>query len=338
MLLFLAADKAKWDDFEQAVRLELAWKSIVKDIEQRILNVDMAQADLAQKKWDSAIETVRGRILECYQWLLVPGQVKPIPGQKFPDIEWQEVRLQGQEPLAVRASKRLGKEELLMTSMAGTRLVHEINEVPLWRDDSVTVKQLIEDFTKYLYLPRVKNPQILIEAIQDGVNRITWRKDTFAYADSFDENGHRYRGLVVARRPSIQVNSTSLVVKSEAADAQLQKDAAAAPTTSSPTSHTPQLPPGNGCSTIVTTPTPAPANKLRRYYGTVRLEPTKMSKAAADIAQAVVQHLASLVDSDVTVTLEVQANLPGGAPESVVRTVSENARTLKFDSSNFEEF
>jgi len=63
-----------------------------------------------------------------------------------------------------------------------------------------------------------------------------------------------------------------------------------------------------------------------------------MAKDSSEIAQAIVQRLASLIDADVVVTLEVQANMPGGAPDAVVRTVSENARTLKFDSCNFEEF
>jgi len=88
--------------------------------------------------------------------------------------------------------------------------------------------------------------------------------------------------------------------------------------------------PGSGSSST-------PPKILRRFYGSVRLDPAKMAKESGEIAQAIAQHLASLVDSDVTVTLEVQANMPGGVPDSVVRTISENARTLKFDSSNFEE-
>jgi hypothetical protein len=172
-------------------------------------------------------------IPECFHWLLVPGQAKPISRKKFPSIEWQEIRLpQGQEQLAARASKRLIKDELLMVSMAGTRLLHEISAIPLWRGESVGVKQLIEDFAKYSYLLRIKNSQVLVDAIQDGINRITWRRDSFAYADSYDPASQRYIGLVVARRPSIQVNATSLVVNAEAAAAQLEKDAAAAPTTS----------------------------------------------------------------------------------------------------------
>ena len=40
--------------------------------------------------------------------------------------------------------------------------------------------------------------------------------------------------------------------------------------------------------------------------------------------------------TNVTVTLEIDAEMPDGAPEHVVRTVTENSRTLKFDSHGFE--
>ncbi len=36
------------------------------------------------------------------------------------------------------------------------------------------------------------------------------------------------------------------------------------------------------------------------------------------------------------VTLEIEAELPEGAPEQVVRIVTENSRTLKFTSQEFE--
>jgi hypothetical protein len=40
---------------------------------------------------------------------------------------------------------------------------------------------------------------------------------------------------------------------------------------------------------------------------------------------------------DVKLRLEVEADMPGGAPDNVVRTVNENAKVLKFDSFGFEE-
>ena len=38
-----------------------------------------------------------------------------------------------------------------------------------------------------------------------------------------------------------------------------------------------------------------------------------------------------------TVTLEIEAEIPSGVPDNVVRTVTENSRTLKFTSQGFEK-
>ncbi len=47
-------------------------------------------------------------------------------------------------------------------------------------------------------------------------------------------------------------------------------------------------------------------------------------------------HLVGLVGSRVTVTLDIDAEIPAGAPDNVVRTVTENSRTLKFTTQGFE--
>ena len=39
----------------------------------------------------------------------------------------------------------------------------------------------------------------------------------------------------------------------------------------------------------------------------------------------------------VKVTLEIEANIPDGAPEQVARTATENNRTPKFEVSGFDE-
>ena len=51
----------------------------------------------------------------------------------------------------------------------------------------------------------------------------------------------------------------------------------------------------------------------------------------------IVQHLKALLGSDVEITLEIHATVPEGIPDNVVRTISENAATLKFDQFGFEE-
>jgi hypothetical protein len=75
----------------------------------------------------------------------------------------------------------------------------------------------------------------------------------------------------------------------------------------------------------------------RRFYGTVELDAVRVGRDAGQIAEAVIQHLAGQVGASVKVTLEIEAELPEGAPENVVWTVSENARTLKLKSAGFED-
>jgi hypothetical protein len=122
----------------------------------------------------------------------------------------------------VRASKKLRNDELLITSFAGTRLRMELDKIPLWRGDHVPVRQLVEDIAKYLYLPRLAEPAVLLDAISSGVASMAWEQDGFAYADSYDESAGRYLGLkVIERLPLGEPFSPALVVKADVAKRQL---------------------------------------------------------------------------------------------------------------------
>lgn len=343
MLVFLAADKARLAELDQAVRLYLAWESI--KMEKESLDLTPFQVSQVEQKLNAAGEAVSKRIPETYCWLLTPCQKRPEPGQPFPAIEWTEDRLRGEGGLAERASKKLKDSELLITSMAGTRLRLEIDQVPLWRANHVGVKQLVDDFAKYLYLPRVKNAQVILDAIQDGISRTTWSLDTFAYADSYDAMADRYRGLAAGRRVSVQLDGHSVVVKPEAAVAQLEKEAAAASAgsggTTTATSATEAATGNSGQSGSTVSPSSGGAEPkkavLRRFHGTARIDATRLSRDVDQIASAVVQHLSGLLGAKVTVTLDIEAEIPSGVPDNVVRTVTENCRTLKFENSGFEE-
>jgi hypothetical protein len=331
MLLFLAADKTRFVDLDKAVRSYLAWKSIEDDKEP--LNLDTFQTNQVKDRLLKSDQAVKARIPETYVWLLVPGQKRPDPGQAFPAVEWQEFRLQGQEWLAERASKKLKNDGLLITSMAGTVLRFEIDRVPLWRGNHVGVKQLADDFAKYLYLPRVKNAQVILDAIQDGVGRFTWAQEAFAYADFYDAAADRYRGLEAGRRPTVQMTANSVVVKPEVATRQIE----AAATPAAPPPPPPVGADGKRPQPQPLPPPPPPKPALRRFHGSAKIDATRLSRDVDVIASSVVQHLAGLLDAKVTITVEIDAEIPSGAPDNVVRTVTENCRTLKFENSGFEE-
>src|SRR6185503_1050656 len=127
-LVFLAADKVRLQDLDEAVRRFLAWESILE--EKLTLNLDPHQARQAETQKSAADGAVTARLPEAYQWLLVPTQTSA----QGP-VEWQSIRLNGQDALAVRVSKKLKNDELLVTTFAATRLRMELDRVPLWRGD-----------------------------------------------------------------------------------------------------------------------------------------------------------------------------------------------------------
>jgi hypothetical protein len=263
--------------------------------------------------------------------LLVPMQENP----QAP-VMWQTVRLSGSDALAERASKKLKNDELLVVNFAASRLRMEMDRVPLWRGNDVRIRQLVEDFSRYLYLPRLQTTDVLLSAIRSGLALLTWEQDAFAYAENYDESAARYRGLRSSAQITVTRDDPGLLVRPEIARRQIDQETtppmlvggetgnttSPAPTPTEPTTH----PSG-----------PIQPPKAKRYHGTVILDSARVGRDAGKIADEVVTHLVGLVGSSVRVTLEIEAEIPGGTPDNVVRTVTENSRTLKFTSnSGFE--
>ncbi len=321
-LVFLAADRARLQDLYGALRKFIAWESILA--EKETLNLDPHQVRQAETQRQAADSAVTALLPESYQWLLVPEQVNPhVP------ITWSAIRLSSGDALAVRASKRLRSDELLLTSLGSTILRKHLDDIPLWRGDSVAVRQVVEDFGRYLYLPRIAGPEVLVQAIRDGVALLTWQSDTFAYAETHDDSAGRYRGLRGGQVVAVSTESPALLVKPDVARRQMDAETPAPPSGPGP-GPSPSPRPGP------TPSSPPPERSLRRFHGTVSLDPARVGRDASRIAEEVIAHLAGQVGADVTVTLEIEARLPNGATDQIVRTVTENSRTLKFTSHGFE--
>jgi len=349
-LVFLAPDRVRLQDLDEAVRRFLAWSSIVAD--RGALNLDEHQARQAEAQTTSAEATVEARLPETYVWLLVPTQAEPMG-----EVVWQAFRLQGSDAPAVRASRKLRTDELLLTGLAGTRLRMELDRVPLWRGDGgdhVEVRQLVEDFARYLYLPRLRDPDVLAGAVRDGVSLVTWETEGFAYADSFDEAAGRYRGLRAYTQIGLSGSDLrGLLVRPEAARRQLDAERAATVGAGAGEAGlgvgpagAPSVPWGIGEGSVLGavggasaapgaaagTAAPLP----RRFHGSAPVDPLRAGADAGRIAEEVIAHLAALPGARVRVSLEIEAEVPDGVPDSVQRVVTENSRTLRFSSHGFE--
>jgi len=134
-------------------------------------------------------------------------------------------------------------------------------------------------------------------------------------------------------------NPQGLLVKPDIAEKQIEAEKA-------PESH-PSPPGGNGDTGGDDIPGPVPGDflddpgsaseKPKRFYGTVTLDTTRVGRDAGRIAEEVIAHLSGLMGSEVAVTLEIEAKVPDGVSDQVVRIVTENSQTLRFTSHGFEK-
>ncbi|EKP95443.1 Swt1 family HEPN domain-containing protein [Thermaerobacter subterraneus] len=346
-LVFLAVDRSQLDGLDEAVRRYQAWDSILR--EREALNLDPHQTRTAERQRADADATVNLRLEEAFQWVLVPEQPDPQG-----EMEWVAVRLSGSGNLVERAGKKLVPDGHLYTQLGGNVLRLQLDKVPLWRGDHVEVRQLVEDFFRYLYLPRLRDPSVLVGAIENGVGMLTWLQDGFAYAESYDEAAGRYRGLRAGEGVSLDALApVGLLVRPAVAERQLKAELvgpagagdvagggpAGQPATAGAAGVTVAgvvVAPGGGQGPGAVPGTP-PQPVFRRFYGRATLNPMRVGGDAGKIAEEVIAHLAAPPGAEVRITLEIEASLPAGFSEPVIRTVRENCNTLKFEEHHFEE-
>ena len=342
-LVFLAADRARFQELDEALRRFLAWQAIVDDVEK--LNLDPHQAGQARAQRETADATVQARIPETYRWLLVPEQQSPQA-----EMSWKALGLATAGPLAARAAKRLLGEELLVADLGSTVLRLHLDKVPLWRGNHVRVRQLVEDFGQYLYLPRLTGGEVLARAVENGLGLMTWEQEAFAFADDFDEDGKRYAGLRFMEHVRVTAESRGLVVRAEAARAQIDVSEVPAgdgmDATAPPPHASPAVSAGRGGLAGRGSGTARPDRDVaadprrrvaRRFHATATLNPKRIGPKAGEIAEEVVSHLDALVGADVRVTLEIEVTVRDGVPERIEQIVTDNCASLRFDAHAFEE-
>lgn len=338
MLVFAAFDENAHEDLMNSAKSYLAWKSIVD--EKRQLNLDENQVKQATEQRDNALHSVDAQLARGYHWAIVPQQ-RPVQangkwtiGEETLDAVNTDGQLSSMGALAPRMAAALQSKGQLVGAWSPIFLTQEL-ERWFWSQglEHVSAKRLWEEnFSRYVYLPRLGNRDVFMKAVQDGAAG----QEFFGYALGIE--GKKYLGLSFGQRPqTVLLDDSAVIVRKDVAAA-----AVAMPGTGAQEAEG-QGPVATGQGAGSTSeasggPAATPRTKvMRRFYGSVKLNQLKVSSSAGQIADEVVKHLAGLVDAEVEVVLEVRATVPGGFPDTVVRTVSENARTLKFQAFEFEE-
>ena len=347
MLAFIAPEQTLMSSLKQTVRRYLAWKSIKEDSED--LNLDAAQNRETDNNLMRFNRTVDDQIKEAYCWLLVPYIDK---STDMKTIIWDAIRISGgNDSIISKAAKKMIQNEQIIANWAPALLLMELDNV-LWREkDNIAIKKLWEYLCTYCYLPRLAGVNVLMDAIQTGLNSTEY----FAFAAGFD--GTRYIDLKFNQYVGI-IERSGYLVKTSAAQKQFaddyakcQAEAAAKGLKPSEGEFTPAITSGAGGIGTVYTPTPTtvgygyeehevpapPAPKNKRFFMSATLDTTRINRDVQKLVEEIIQHLASESSASVKVSLEVEAQNNEGFSQQTIRTITENCRTLRVRDSGFEE-
>lgn len=347
-LVFLMADKSELESLEAATRSYLGWKRVQATSDS--LNLSTQQRKQTDEWVTRLNQTVSDRIRETFAWALYPEQFDPtkpfeVVSEKVPDSAGRS--------LAERVGAKLGRDDQLITELGAPILGATLHEElgTLWSSArEMSVGELWGYFTRYVYLPRLTNREVLESALERTLNAVLVDRERFAIASGKDPETGRYRGLIVPpdHKAALQITDSTMLVDWSLADQQAQVERAEAARRaategagegSGPIGPVDYVTPSPDVDFVIEDPTPAPhaAHAPVRFFGSVKVDPTRYSRDIGNVTREVIDRLVG-AGAKLEITIDIQAIKSDGFDEGEVRTISENARVLKFDpSSGFED-
>ena len=326
MLVFIAAEQRQLDGVREAQRAALAWGEIVRDTKR----LDLTQSDsaLAEDKLKQANETLKTRMKEAWCYILHPVQDSP---QR--DVEWSWSRVPAQDGLLARASKKLVSEQGIWPELGPDNLNRQLEKY-IWNGKPhLSLKDLWEYLNRYIYLPRVKDRSVLSKTVQAAISGVI--NGPFAYAERYDEKNGEYVGLTVSggSHAHVVIDDESLIVKRNVAEEFQQKVSARTATaaaTAEPDPTVNEVSPDTQGAGNSGTAQPAAEALPTRFQGTVMISAERPARDIHQIVEAIIEQLTTIPSAEVSIKLEIDAEVPSGLDRGKVRTLIENATTLGF--------
>jgi predicted AAA+ superfamily ATPase len=207
-LLFLAADYGALSRLNDAARVALAWGSIVSDVEEGRLNIDVLQKNQAEKELKAAEEVLPRAARECYRWLLCP--VQETPAEVKPSVEAFPLNTTGVS-IGREIERVCVENELVIAAWSPIHLRTKLKEI-YWKEGLPAAGAVAfwEDTLRYLYLPRLKDRDVLERAIRTGAAS----SDFFGIA--YGQRNGKFDGFQLGAE-SIQMDETLLLIEPDAA-------------------------------------------------------------------------------------------------------------------------
>ena len=266
------------------------------------------------------------RIKEAYCWLLVPYIDRELD---IKTIIWDRINIKGgTDSIVAKAARKMQENESLITTWAPALLKMELD-----------------------HLPRLANYSVLEATIRKGVNE----KNYFALADGKADD--RYFGLsydqyvgavdksaylvkLVAALQQIEADRREKERQEQERQQQQQQTGAQSGQGGYPVSNEE----GGNTGGVADQPDDkppvtlvAPQPKNTHFFMSAKLDNTRINRDVQRLVEEVISHLTNADGVQVEIALEVTADASNEFEVPLIRTVTENCRTLKVDQYGFDE-
>lgn len=334
-LVFLAADHGALSRLRDAARVSLAWASIVDDVKEGRLNIDLLQKNQAEKELKTADDVLPRTARESYKWLLCP--VQEAPNDQKLTVETFVLNTTAGS-VGGEIERVCTDNELVISTWSPIHLRTKLKEL-YWKDarSAASAQAFFEDTLRYLYLPRFKDREVLAQAIKAGAAS----RDFFGTA--YGQNGEQYEGFALGGGNAV-FDDTLLLIEPLAAQAYdaRQKTGSSTPsdtsggTTDSTASKRGEPDPSKTGQPDDQKTATSPTARAKAFHGSADIPPATAKMRLVQIAEEIIAVLGSDPNAAIKVVLEISADFPAGATDSVKRAVSENARSLSLKSAEWE--
>ena len=318
-LLFLAARNDEIRSLRSSARTYLAWHSI--------LNGDRRVANLTGDRLNQASSSLRGAdrqlseaLVRAYRWAMAPSQENPQRADYGLSVFQTNPTDTGD--IVDSALGHLIKAEVLVDEISPSALVSMLQQY-VWSSpnysDHIGVDNLWELMTRNVYLHRLRNRNVLLKCIAEGVS-----EGRFGYAETY--NDEKYEGMCFGESmpyPSSTDSGSGLLVAPEMAQLVIEEGSPIIAPDPSPIV-VPDDPP------VDPLPDPTPPAGPKRIVVTKTIQNDISLDDINLLRDEIIRNL-SADSGAVTVKITITANKPEGFSESTARAVRENSDQLGLD-------
>lgn len=315
-LLFIGARRGNIRELENIVRRHLAWDSILNghELYSAIPNLKDTRRDQTIDNVQTTDDAARERLFKAYRRLLVPSQENP----RQDEYHITETEINADDGRIVwHARRQFDRDETIIAEMAPGLFADMLNRY-IWSSENyqehIGVDTLWTLMARHLYMPRLKNSDVLIRCIRGGVE-----EGHFGYAQAYEDGtyvNHRFL-QPVSGTISIGEGSAAVLISPEMMKLLIEEPIPE-----------PELVPK---ATPISVPI---ARDSARQPGPTRVTVTKTLQLEMDFSEDIdflQQEIVRTLHDDggeVTVQVIVTAQKADGFSENAARSVKDNSAAL----------